>query len=188
VFTGTLIAIAFRERLKEETQGSRVGYWEAADGATLAGIGYALLAALGHSGAVIMLDGVMSNPSIDPFAASAIRVGAACLAFGVWCALMARGKVRSYLQNHDPQRIRQDLIAVFASASCGITLGMTFIVLALKSGSPGIVTVMASTTPIISLPILWLVAGKRPNPTAWIGAALAVCGTSLIALAPAAIG
>ena len=47
----------------------------------------------------------------------------------------------------------------------------------------GIVTTLSSTTPILILPMVWMVHGRLPGPMAWIGAALAVFGTAMIGLA-----
>jgi drug/metabolite transporter (DMT)-like permease len=53
---------------------------------------------------------------------------------------------------------------------------------ALAIGNVGIVTTLSSTMPILILPMIWVLYGRRPRPLAWIGAALAVAGTALISL------
>ena len=40
--------------------------------------------------------------------------------------------------------------------------------------------VLSSVTPILILPLLWLVYRRRPALGAWLGAVLAVAGTAMI--------
>ena len=44
----------------------------------------------------------------------------------------------------------------------------------------GVVSTLSSMTPVLILPLLWLVHGDRPAPLAWIGALVAVMGVSAI--------
>jgi drug/metabolite transporter (DMT)-like permease len=60
---------------------------------------------------------------------------------------------------------------------------MSLLMAALAVGDVGIVTTLSSTTPILILPMVWWVTGRRPPVLAWVGAGLAVAGTGLITLA-----
>jgi len=71
---------------------------------------------------------------------------------------------------------------VVASAFIGTTLGMSLLMAALQKGSVGIVSTLSSMTPILILPMVWIRTGRRPGAAAWLGALLAICGTSLISL------
>ncbi|GAL37292.1 metabolite transporter (DMT) superfamily [Vibrio maritimus] len=42
------------------------------------------------------------------------------------------------------------------------------------------VALLSSTTPIMVLPLLWIYTKQRPNKYAWLGAAFAVIGTSIL--------
>jgi uncharacterized membrane protein len=44
------------------------------------------------------------------------------------------------------------------------------------------VATLTSTTPVLILPLIWIVTGKAPALPGWIGAGLAVLGTGLISL------
>jgi drug/metabolite transporter (DMT)-like permease len=66
----------------------------------------------------------------------------------------------------------------------GMGVGMTLILLALKHGNIGIVSVLSAVTPILVLPLLWVYMKQRPTLGAWIGASFTVIGTAIILLRP----
>jgi drug/metabolite transporter (DMT)-like permease len=51
---------------------------------------------------------------------------------------------------------------------------------ALQDGLAGLVAIFSSVSPIVILPLLWLIYRKRPALGAWVGASLAITGTALI--------
>ena len=51
---------------------------------------------------------------------------------------------------------------------------------ALKLGDASLVAMLSSVSPVLVLPLLWLVYKRRPAAGAWLGAALTVGGTVLI--------
>jgi drug/metabolite transporter (DMT)-like permease len=61
-------------------------------------------------------------------------------------------------------------------------LGMALVLTrqTLQEGQAGIVAIFSSVSPIVILPLLWLIYRRRPAAGAWIGAALAITGTALI--------
>jgi drug/metabolite transporter (DMT)-like permease len=61
-----------------------------------------------------------------------------------------------------------------------MAVGMTLILFALQTGNVGMVALLSSTTPIMVLPLLWIYTKQRPNKYAWLGAAFAVIGTSIL--------
>jgi drug/metabolite transporter (DMT)-like permease len=74
------------------------------------------------------------------------------------------------------------LAAASLAGALGMGGGMTLLLFALSAGSVGVVTTLASTTPIMLLPLLWLVSGVRPDWRAWAGAILAAGGVLVIFL------
>jgi uncharacterized membrane protein len=59
-------------------------------------------------------------------------------------------------------------------------LGMTLILQALHTGNAGMVAIWSSVSPVLLLPLLWLVYRRRLATGAWAGAALTVLGGALI--------
>ncbi len=111
----------------------------------------------------------------DPVAAMLVRSGTGVLFFILLlalpvlrpAALPARAEVRQ----------------IGLSALAGMVIGMSFLMAALARWDVGMVTTLSSTTPILILPMVWVVFRRMPGPLAWVGAALAVAGTALISRA-----
>jgi drug/metabolite transporter (DMT)-like permease len=147
--------------------------WEAIQGSVHIGIALGLLAALCQA-----LGGVIAKPvmqgSIDPVAASAIRMIAAFIAH---CAFRLTGA--KLARPIKPINLRVLWICA-VNGFLAMAVGMTLILYALRDGNVGMVALLSSTTPIMVLPLLWLYTRKRPNPYAWIGAILAVAGTGIL--------
>lgn len=62
----------------------------------------------------------------------------------------------------------------------GYVVASTLLLYAIRNGSAGVAAEIASTVPVLSLPMIWLVTKKRPSPAAWLGAALVVGGAIVI--------
>ena len=75
---------------------------------------------------------------------------------------------------------RQVLWNTWASAAVAMALGMTLILAALRNGQANLVGILSSLTPVLLLPLLWLIYKRRPAVGAWLGAGMAVLGTALI--------
>jgi drug/metabolite transporter (DMT)-like permease len=163
---GVMLAIVWGKRSDE------AHHWEQTRGRLAVGVALGLLAALCQSLATLMLKPLMST-GIDAVAASAVRMTLALAAHGVlwllWRGARAQAPVRW-----------QDAGLTFLSAAVAMALGMTLILKAMHLGQAGLVAVLSSVTPILILPLLWLVYRRRPAMGAWWGAALAVLGTVLI--------
>ena len=54
------------------------------------------------------------------------------------------------------------------------------ILAALRNGQANLVGILSSLTPVLLLPLLWLIYKRRPAVGAWLGAGMAVIGTALI--------
>lgn len=163
---GVMLAIVWGKRSDE------AHHWEQTRGRLAVGVALGLLAALCQSVATLMLKPLMST-GMDAVAASAVRMTLALAAHGVlwllWRGAGAQAPVRW-----------QDAGLTFLSAAVAMALGMTLILKAMHLGQAGLVAVLSSVTPILILPLLWLVYRRRPALGAWWGAALAVSGTVLI--------
>ena len=66
------------------------------------------------------------------------------------------------------------------NAALSMVLGMTLLLYALRYGDAGMVAILSSVSPVVVLPLLWLVYKRSPAWGAWLGAALTVAGTVLI--------
>ncbi len=165
---GVMTAIALGKRDGESHQ------WEHTHGRLATGIGLGLLAALGQALATLMLKPLMASAAVDAVTASAVRMSAG---FGAHALLWALGLPMTRLQ----QPLRwQDLCNTFASSGVSMVLGMTLVLKALESGSAGRVGMLSSVSPVLLLPLLWVVYSRRPALGAWCGAVLAVAGCALI--------
>ncbi len=164
---GVMTAIALGKREGESH------LWERTQGRLAVGIGLGLLAALGQSVATLMLKPLMST-GVDAVSASALRMTAG---FGAHALLWALGlsvaRVRQAVS-------WQDIGNTFASASFSMVIGMTLILKALQTGSAGMVGMFSSVSPVLLLPLLWVVYKRRPAVGAWGGAVLTVLGCALI--------
>lgn len=165
--TGVMMAIAFGKRADEAHA------WEQVKGSLWVGVALGLLAALCQAVATLMLKPVMSAGA-DPVAASAVRMLAAV---GAHLALRATGAPVALAQNPLTPRV---MLTVAWNAALAMGLGMTLILAALRGGSAGLVAILSSVTPVLLLPLLWLVYKRQPPLAAWVGAALTVAGGALV--------
>ena len=166
---GVMTAIALGRR-KEENHD-----WEADRGHVGAGVALGLLAALGQAVGSLIAKPVM-EASVDPIAASAVRVSVACGAHFVLLWLGFRAA-----RAHQAPTLRV-LVQTALNGFIGMGVGMTLILLALKNGDVGMVAILSSVSPVLVLPLLWWRLGRAPAAPAWLGAALTVAGTALILL------
>lgn len=165
--TGVMLAIAFGKRTDEAHQ------WEQVKGRLWVGVALGLLAALCQAVATLMLKPVMAAGA-DPVAASAMRTLAAVV---VHLALRASGA--AVARAHHPLTPKV-MFTVAWNAALSMGLGMTLILAALRGGSAGLVAILSSVTPVLLLPLLWVVYRRKPPLAAWLGAALTVAGGALV--------
>jgi drug/metabolite transporter (DMT)-like permease len=163
VFSGVWLAIYYRHV-------SQVDALEEVRGNYAAGIGFGLLGALGAAGAALIVQPVMAG--VDASAAACIRIG---IALPALYGLAVLPNFRS------PRSPTLPMLTIAALAGAlGMGGGMTLLLFALSNGSVGTTTALASTTPIMLLPLLWLVSGVRPDWRAWAGSLLTVGGVLCI--------
>ena len=166
VLSGVVIAIVY---------GRRTGthQLERVSGPLAIAVALGLLAGLCQSVGTLLAKPVMSQ-GVDPVAASCVRMAAAFVAHGLLRlsgARLARPR----------QPITWPILGmIIGNGFLAMTLGMTLILMALSRGDVGMVAILSSTTPVMLLPLLWLYTRQRPALSAWLAAALVVCGTALV--------
>ena len=164
---GVMVAIVWGRR-ESETH-----VWENTQGTLWVGVALGLLAALSQSVATLMIKPLMAS-GVDAVAASAVRTSASFLAH---LALLWAGLRVARVQQ--PLTLKT-LFNTWASAAVAMALGMTLILQALHTGQANVVGIFSSLTPILLLPLLWVVYRRRPAWGAWGGAVMAVAGAALI--------
>ena len=166
VTAGIWLAIYYRDATTGDS-------WEEVRGSLAASVGFGLLGATAAAGAELIMRPVMAAGTDAP-AAACVRIAIALIALS---GLAAAPRFRALA----PPTTRM-LAAASLAGALGIGGGMTLLLFALSAGSVGVVTTLASTTPIMLLPLLWLVCGVRPDWRAWAGAILAAGGVLVIFL------
>lgn len=166
---GVMVAVAWGRRADETHD------WEQTRGHLRIGIVLGLTAAFGQAVATLMLKPLMGT-GMDAITASAVRTSAS---FAAHALLWAGGLRLAQLQNPLSSTV---LWNTFVSAAVAMALGMTLILAALREGQANLVGVFSSVTPVLLLPLLWLVYRRRPAWGAWLGAIMAVTGTAMILL------
>ncbi|HYG89701.1 MAG TPA: DMT family transporter [Azospirillum sp.] len=164
VTAGVMLAVALRGGSHD---------WEAVRGSLLAGVGACLIAALCQAGGSILAKPALTTGA-DPTAAAAVRVGASGLL--LWAGTLLPGERRALTAALRP-RI---LVLIAANGLLGLGLGMTLLMIGLKYGNAGVAATLSATSPVLILPMLWVLTRQAPRLGAWIGAALAVAGVMLI--------
>ena len=168
VFAGVLCAIAFGRR------DAASHHWEHASGlkwGVLLGLGAALCQALG----TLLAKPVMST-GVDPVAANGLRIAVSC---GAHWLLWASGNRHARLQSPLAPRLFGQTVL---NGLIGQGVGMTLVMLALQGGNVATVGMLSAMTPVLILPMLWVVMRQRPPALAWLGAAASVAGSMLIVL------
>ncbi len=172
LLTGIWLAILFRAP-PSSIEETRVHLWT--------GTGLALCGALGQAVAVLIVRPVMAAGA-DPSAAASVRIAVAI--GGLYVLALS-----PWFRAASPPTAGMVMRAAGAGW-LGMGAGMTLLLLALQSGPVGIVTTLASASPVVILPLLWLSERYRPGGPAsarhapgwqaWGGAVLAVAGVALL--------
>lgn len=165
--SGVMTAIFFGKRKTE------LHAWEANQSQLRSGVALGLLAALCQAVATLMLKPLMET-DIDAVAASAVRMSTA-FALHQLIFMLGFKVARAYLP-----MTKKVFLLVLANAALSMVFGMTLILQALKHGDAGMVAILSSVSPVLVLPLLWLVYKRAPAWGAWIGALLTVLGTIII--------
>lgn len=186
VTLGVMLAVALRSGSTHS--------WEAIQGNLLAGVSVCLLAAVGQAAGSIIAKPVMAAGA-DPIASAAVRVTTAALMFtAIGVLSTVRAGVREGARGSAavagagglggllvPRGLTPKLMLQIAgNGLLGVGLGMTLLLVGLAHGNAGVVATLSALSPVLILPMMWLLTGQRPSLGAWAGAAVAVAGVALI--------
>ncbi|WP_115719905.1 DMT family transporter [Gallaecimonas mangrovi] len=167
VASGVMGAVFFGRR-EGETH-----HWEADNGKLAVGIGLGLMSALCQASATLMVKPVMQG-DIDAVSASAVRMTTALTLHLLF--LFSGARLAKAVKPISWPVLAQ----VAANAFLSMGVGMTLILYALRYGEVGLVAMLSSVSPVLILPLLWLVQKKPPAKGAWLGALVTVLGAMLI--------
>ena len=166
-FLGILVAVFYGKRA------DKVDQWEEVRGNLVVGIGMGLLAALGHAVGALFARPVM-EAGVDPLIATLIRVGVSVVGYFLLLLL-------PYRELRGREAFGWEGVSVvLLSGFVGMVLGASLYVYALGRAEAGIVATLASMSPVLVLPFLWIRNGYPPAPLAWLGAAMAATGAAMI--------
>ena len=184
VTLGVMLAVALRSGSTHS--------WEAIQGSLLAGVSVCLLAAVGQAAGSIVAKPVMAAGA-DPIASAAVRVTTAALMFtaiGILSAVRGGKSATAGGQSFGGQSLSglllprgltpKLLMLIAGNGLLGVGLGMTLLLVGLAHGNAGVVATLSALSPVLILPMMWLLTGQRPSLGAWAGAAVAVAGVALI--------
>ncbi len=165
--SGVMTAIVLGRRAEEQH------HWEANQSQLGSGIALGLTSAVCQAAATLMLKPLMET-EIDAVSASAVRMTVALCGHLLlfWLGFKV---ARVYLQ-----MTKKVFVLVFVNAALSMVVGMTLILQALKTGDAGLVGMLSSVSPVLVVPLLWIVYKRRPAIGAWLGAGLTVAGTVMI--------
>ena len=167
VSLGVVIAIVHGKRREQRH------VWETVQGSLGAGVAIGLLAAFGQSLGSLLVAPALAHGT-DAATVAAVRIVAAVAGLYLFRWLSpARTLSRVPLD-------RELLVRLALSGLLGMALGMTLLLYAFQHGSLGLSAALASTTPVMLIPLIWWRSRERPAVGAWVGAVLAVGGTVLI--------
>lgn len=133
---------------------------------------FGLAAAACNAVGLIVLRPVLASGT-EPLAATALRTGGAALILSI-VALWP-------LKLFQPQTERTASLTVttIVPGILGYVIAVSLQLYALKIFGVGTAALLGSVSPVMILPLMWLVKKERPHLAAWIGAALVVIGTGL---------
>jgi drug/metabolite transporter (DMT)-like permease len=169
VTAGVMLAIFFGKAR------SNTHLWEMNRGSVMLGIGFGVVAALCQATGSVLAKPVMDT-GVEPMTASAFRLGAAAAAHTLFLWILPR-----FARNSNALDLKT-FLQVCATSILSMVVGMTILMFALAKGDVSWVSILSSISPILILPILWIFFSKPPPLGAWVGAALTICGTTLIIL------
>ena len=172
ISTGVMTAIFFGKRH------GPVHKLESLNGPLWIGLTVMLLSALCQAIGTIIAKPAL-DMGLDPFSGASWRVAISVLAYLALMVLVPTSWTRS--EDHGPYTPKMTGLAAL-SGTLGMLIGMTLFIWALSIGDAGIVAAVASTAPLVQLPILWVLTRQAPTIGAWAGSGLAVLGGVMIVL------
>ena len=157
-----------------DVRGHRIAsVWEGESKNRAFGLLLGLASALCFSVSLLVAAPVMAAGA-DPICATAVRALAGSAATLLPVVLVAKNRLQIATLH------RSTAAQVAASGVLGTGIGLTAQLYALAHEPVGIVSALSSMTPVILVPLVWLVSRRRPTAAAWLGAVLGVVGVALI--------
>ena len=195
ISVGVVIAIIYGKRA------DLIHKWETVTPPLMLGVFIALFAALCQAAGVLITKPLLLSGG-DAVMVSAVRVGVAAISLIVWSMgkEIIKGMLGKTESPNNTQKLKNKLsfimhhlspfknisyqahMRIFTSGILAMGVGMPLLLYALKIGHAGMVATLSSTSPILILPLLWMITGRRPAAGAWIGAIIAGVGCGLIFL------
>jgi len=148
------------------------------------GAGFGILAALGQAwGAVLSRKAVAMNDavglSLDGWTSSFQRILAGLVVaalFFAWFHWKKRSRTKPVLASFGSRNRLRAALLCLANALAGPVLGVGFYQWALSETASGIVLAVVATTPVVTLPLVWVLGEDKPEAFPIIGSLLAVGG------------
>lgn len=166
---GVALAVGFERGRRASTTSDPIS-------STLAAVvGLGLVAAACRAAGFIVIKPAMVDGT-DPLAASALRLGAAAITIVVVALWPAR--VFEPITKPTGSLVTSAILP----GILGYVVATSMLIYALRHNGAGLVAALASTVPVIALPLQWMATGVRPAAPASAGAGLAVIGTAIMAL------
>jgi len=165
---GVALAVAFGTASFDASEFERV------EGSFAAGIAWATVGALGQA-----LGAILAKPVVEEASAFGAATWRALIAtVALWLAAPQLDRIAKSPRN--PGFSWRYFWLLLVGAVLGMVIGMTLVLYALGKGDAGVVTILAATTPVLMLPMMWASTRVRPPAFAWLGAALTVFGAALL--------
>lgn len=168
VTSGVMMALVFRKNAGKH-------HWEQSVGRVGFGIVLGFLAAVCQAiGTFIALDAMQAGT--NPVLATAIRVWISFICLFL-TLILTRGVTAFSIYRTMNLSVTMKVIA---SGLLGMGVGMSLLLWAIKVAPVGIVATLSATTPIIFLPIVWVMTKERPHFASVVAALAVFIGVSMV--------
>ncbi len=144
------------------------------------GVFFGLVSAMGQGfGAVLSKKGMYLdvNVAMNPLSAAFIRMMVTGLF--VWVIAIFARKLPEL---HRAVKDRKGIKYAFAGALVGPFVGMTLSMLAIADTATGIAQTLMSLTPVLIIPVIWVIYKERTNWRGILGAVVAIAGVAILFL------
>ena len=166
-FCGVVLAVIYGKRR------DLMHRWEAVTPPLWIGVMLGLSAAVCQALGVIFIRPAMAA-GVDPVAATLARAVVGAVVFWMTWPFDKHRRDKPLIPD------RSLLLLIALNGLFGLGVGAAFLLAALKTGNVATVTILASTTPVLILPFIWIKTRMMPAPGAWAGACLVVVCTALL--------
>jgi len=166
-FAGVVLAVIYGKRR------DLVHRWESVIPPLWLGVCLGLAAAICQALGVIFIRPAMAA-GVDPVAATLARAVVGAVVFWMTMPFDRSWRGKPLVPSSGL------LLLIGLNGLFGLGIGAAFLLAALETGNVATVTILASTTPVLILPFIWMRTGIRPAAGAWVGGCLVVICTGLL--------